>query len=678
MSIAGSKDEFVGVPPPLQKYNGDEIRHEDNERILELNKNPSLLPKRRVKQLKQKLTEINERLAEAETDFLLTAYEQKRQRYNSLKLNHDALKRVWQELEQVYCNEPDYHLVAAIAAFRLLRAIRQNRRAGAVVAREVKSLRTRLEPFRRDIAIRQRIQQQLKSHRAAVEDQKQERVLQEQMSQEAHLVEEQLIATLSRLGFKHTYTEGRTTKTDRVQFDHIIATADQLQFKLRASRRGMFGGTYDLLPQGVYVGDIVQDRVMRELSVSLEREVWSPHTADEQIPFVNGAWIIVERLGLVEGIPRHVTYRQLMARYETADHKRIPIPAGLKRGRIVNWIHVDSPSGIHFMFTGISGSGKSNAMRAMVSAVIEKQDPADVNFVFVDLKRQGDFREFGDAPHCIRVDDRSVLEEIEDVVSVLQRVRAEMHMRQQKIGRIAKNLEEYNSRIEPAHRMPRICIVFDEYANTRRTRFSQQADIIDDICIEIGQVGRAAGISLWIGIQQPRRDNMPSPLRDNITTQFVGHQANVGAAQSVTGNRDSLKIEDIPGRMMSFVGWKSFPVQMPFIPDDDVRQAVKIAREKFGDENPYQLLELDEAEDYQPLSDEEIVLETALSEFGGDLKAYPIYQQLKETNTRNLSRSAVTNIIYAFAEQEAIVYRGLEYSIEKQPGNYYRMIPVDS
>ena len=199
------------------------------------------------------------------------------------------------------------------------------------------------------------------------------------------------------------------------------------------------------------------------------------------------------------------------------------------------------------MFTGISGSGKSNAMRAMVSAIIEKQDPNDINFAFVDLKKQGDFREFETAPHCIKSGDKGVLTEINEVVDILQRVRTEMHLRQKRIGQVANNLIDYNKRVQPAHRMPRIVIVFDEYANTRRSRYSDEANIIDDICIEIGQVGRAAGISLWIGIQQPRRDNMPSALRDNITTQFVGHQANVGAAQSVTGNRDSLKLEDVPG-----------------------------------------------------------------------------------------------------------------------------------
>src|SRR5690606_18919480 len=154
---------------------------------------------------------------------------------------------------------------------------------------------------------------------------------------------------------------------------------------------------------------------------------------------------------------------------------------GLKRGRCINWVHLDSPSGIHLMFTGISGSGKSNAMRAMTSAIIEKQSPTDIMFTFVDLKKQGDFREFEDAPHCIKVGDKGVLTEIEEVVEILQRVRSEMHMRQQRIGSIANNLIDYNKRVQPEHRIPRIVIVFDEYANTRRSRFSEEANIIDDI-----------------------------------------------------------------------------------------------------------------------------------------------------------------------------------------------------
>lgn len=678
MLARGKEGSYIEVPEPLYKYNGQKIVHDDNLSILSIHKETSILTKEQVKKLEEHLKIVEARLGSAGAGSLLTRYEELTQEFNSARLQARQLKEIALELEALFVEEQEkdseskslYWL--GIIGLRIQQRANEIREEALPIADELQSIRAKLAPLRADLRARHQIQQKLTAHYSALEDRRKEAELQRGMSEEALIIGQQIVETLSRLGFNHTYTKNNKTVTQKVRFDYVVATPDQLQYKILASKVGLFGGSVDQLPQGVYVTELIQEKVMSELSVSLEREVWSPHTSEDNLPLVNGAWIVVERLGLVEGIPKHVTYKQLMARYETAEHKKFPIPAGLRRGRRINWVHLDSPSGIHLMFTGISGSGKSNAMRAMVSAVIEKQSPRDIMFAFVDLKKQGDFREFEDAPHCLGLGEKGVLTEIDEVVEILQQVRAEMHYRQTQIGFVANNLIDYNKRVQPEDRMPRIVVVFDEYANTRRTRFSEQADIIDDICIEIGQVGRAAGISLWIGIQQPRRDNMPSSLRDNITTQFVGHQANVGAAQSVTGNRDSLKLEDFPGRMSASVGWKTEKVQMPFIPEDDVKEAVKIAVANYGDIEPYQLHYSEEGEEIEVKTPEQIIVDVAFEELEGCLKIYPLHDLLKPRFSRNEIKSIVERLI----AEEFLEYRGVVYQIMKQSGNYYQCLPV--
>lgn len=667
-------NNFIEVPEPLFKYQGNEIIHDDNLAIMSVHETATVLDKKVVKRIKSELSDINKRLSHAQVDNLLAKFDRYTMEYNSLKIDYETLNNAYNEIKSLDTESlAAYPIPTVILTKRLINAIVEISNDGKILKHAIKQLNNRIAPHRQDIRRRQVIDQKLISHNAALDDEAKTKMLQKGMAEEANIIIDQITRTLSRLGFSHSYTVGKKTVTDFVQFEYVYATPDQLQCKIKASKQGLWGGSVDLLPQGVYVTEIIKPKVMSELSVALEREVWSPHTSEDNTPFVNGAWIIVERLGLVEGIPRHVTYKQLMARYETADHSKLPVPAGLKRGRRINWVYLDSSDGLHFMFTGISGSGKSMTMRAMVSSVIEKQSPHDINFAFIDLKKQGDFREFETAPHCIKSGDKGIITNIDGVVDVLQRVRSEMHMRQVRIGKLAKNLIEYNQRVAPEHRMPRIVIVFDEYANTRRLGISDKTAIIDDICIEIGQVGRAAGISLWIGIQQPRRDNMPSSLRDNITTQFVGHQANVGAAQSVTGNRESLKLENFAGRMSANVGWKSDKVQMPFISEDDVKLAVQIARDTYGDKNPYELQSGEDTDNYKPMSNEQIVLNLAVQEFAGDLKAYPMYQILKG----QLSRKSITDIIKDFAEQRTIEHEGVVYNVQKQSGNYYALIPLD-
>ncbi|MEM9954350.1 MAG: FtsK/SpoIIIE domain-containing protein [Chloroflexota bacterium] len=673
MNTKGSSD-FIEAPEPLFKYSDNEIIHDENLAILSTYETSIILDKKQVKTLKSHLKQINAQLSAGDVGQYLAQMDELQQEYNTLRLTHDSAREYLTILINILNQDQDYTLIALASCIRIISYLKHIRRQVHLCKRTILRVKKHLKPYRRDIRKRHKIQQRLKSHYAALEDDQKSQILRKGMAEEANIIAEQIQMTLSRLGFNHRYTVGKKTLTDLVEFDYIVATPDQLQFKINASKQGLWGGSIDLLPHGVWVTDLIKSTVMQELSITLEREVWSPHTSDERFPLVNGAWIVVERLGLVDGIPKYITYRQLMARYDTADHSKLPIPAGIKRGRRINWVYLNSPSAVHIMFTGITNSGKSNTMRGMASALIEKQSPQDVSFVFVDLKKQGDFREFEDAPHCLRFNGKGVLTEIEDVATVLQQVRAEMHMRQQRIGKITTNLIAYNKQVSDEYKMPRIVVVFDEYANTRRSRFSEQASIIDDICIEIGQVGRAAGISLWIGIQQPRRENMPNSLRDNMTTQLVGHQANIGAAQSVTGTRDSLKLENIPGRMLATIGAEKFKVQMPFINDDEVRLAVQTAIDNYGDDTPYQLVATQDTDNFKPLTNEEIVLNLAMDEFDGALKIYPMHDVLKG----QMSRNDIKKIVEQFAHEGTVEYEGQLYTVEKQSGNFYALIPPDN
>lgn len=669
--------ELVEVPPPLFKYEGEQVVHDDNQSIIDLQEDPAILPKKTVKAIQHELQTIAMYIEAENIDEWLVRADLARADIKSIKQRGQGLKEILHALCAIYedlADNEDDVLATFLCGALILRTVRKtlelknNLRDAQEHHRKIMRA---LDPARPTLVRQKKLRQKIASHRAALDDQQKEEFLRQQMDQEVQIVCSTIVQVLARCGHSFRYTKGKKTVTDYVQIDYAVATPDTIQVKIMASKVGLFGGSVDLLPQGVYVTDIISDKIMKELSVALEREVWSPHLSNDRVTLANGAWIVVERLGLYEGIPRNVTYKQLMARYETADHEKIPIPSGLKRGRRINWVHLDTPQGLHLMFNGISGSGKSNAMRAMASAIIEKQDPAEIRFIFIDLKKQGDFREFADSPHCIRHEDKGVLTEIDEVVCVLQNVADEMHMRQERIGLVAKNLIDYNKRVDPTQKMPRLIVVFDEYANTRRSRFSEQANIIDDICIEIGQVGRASGISLWIGIQQPRSDNMPPPLRDNITTVFMGHQANVGAAQSVSGSRETLRLEHVPGRMQATIGAITEKVQMPFIPDEDVVNAVNIAKQNYGDAPLYKIANFDNPDYEKPPTLIDMLLDVAFLNFDGDLKASKLYDLLRD----EMSRSEVRNTVDEITSRASITYKGMRYRPERQSGNYYRLIP---
>ncbi len=656
-----NRDEYIDVPEPLYKYEGGGYTHDDNQAVLKANQDnaAAVLPKKRLKVIKKRLKEIGKTLKAAQVDEQLSAYDALMQDLNSHRLDLQRLKEQYQALED---GDPARNNIAA-----RVKQIKHEMRIRAV---RLDKLKRALTPARSLIVERNRLQRLLRAHRFAVEEQAKEDELLKLMNKEAAMIGESLQRELARLGFRHRESKGNKTITHHVKFSHAVTTADQHQFKIASYSSGLAGGMVSHLPQDVDITEILTARVMANLSNAIEREVWSPHIA-EDVNHVNGAWIVVERMGLYEGIPKNVSYRQIMSRYETADHERIPIPAGLRKGRRINWQYLDSHGATHMMWTGITGSGKTVAIQSAITSVIERQSPDTVRFILVDLKNQGDFNEVAQAPHMLNFNEQPIISDIPTLVEVLRAVRAEMHYRQRHIGSIAKNIKQYNRRVRPEDRLPRLVILIDEYANTRRERFKDEAALIDDIAIEITQMGRASGIHLWIGIQQPRKDNMPTALRDNFTTTFVGHQASVGASQSVSGNRLSLRLPDLPGRMLALVGWKSFEIQMPMISDDDINDSVNQARASYGEIEPYQLhYNPDEVEEDQPRSERDVILETAFTVFDGDLKARPIYEHLKPL----FSYNQVRDIVGALKEEKVIEYDGREYRPEKQPGNYMRLI----
>lgn len=647
--MLSSKDSFVEVPEPLYKFRGEKEVHPDNEAIINMHKRDGILKNREVKRLEKQLKKLTRNL--------------NREGYPKLIKERARLKRDFVALANHLMKHTRFY--SRCYAFHIARIIFK---AMASILKEAGKIKARLNPLRGDIRLRNDIKQKLQTHKAQVQQQKKDDEMQKDLMDEASKIANTISRELGRMEFKHVEKRGKQkARTHYVKWDFVIVTPDQIQLKMLTGKQGLFGGYVPLLPDGVRPSEILNERVMDDLTSVLEREVWSPHIRDA-VPTVNGVWLVVERMGLVEGIQREVSYSQLMARYETANHQLLPVPLGLMRGRRINWLELDSAQGLHTIFTGISGSGKSNLMRACISALVEKQSPKDVSMVFIDLKKSGDFADFEDIPHTIRYEDKGILETANDVLGVLRHVRDEMHMRHSKVAKM-KNIGAYNRWCNPEDKLPHLVIVFDEYANVRRTKDDDIANEIDDICIEIGQMGRSAGIHLWVGIQQPTATNMPQPLRYNMSTYVIGRQSTTGASQSVLGNFSATKLPDIPGRFL-IKSYKEHEVQAPKITDEEVQRAVETAKTEWGHIEPYELVyKLDMT---TPLTKEDVILEAVFNSFDGELKARKLWEHLD----KRYSLNEVTEVVNSIIEMETVKWNDTEYKLERQPGNYYKLQQV--
>src|SRR5690606_20622707 len=125
-----------------------------------------------VKALQTELSQISQRLKHARVDALLHKLDTRTQAYNSLKIDYQQLTGAMKELVIIHNEHPELMGFIATLAIPVHQAILNTKQDGTHLKRTIQKLKAKLAPHREDIARRYEIHQKLKSHAAAVDDER--------------------------------------------------------------------------------------------------------------------------------------------------------------------------------------------------------------------------------------------------------------------------------------------------------------------------------------------------------------------------------------------------------------------------------------------------------------------------------------------------------------------------
>jgi DNA segregation ATPase FtsK/SpoIIIE-like protein len=324
------------------------------------------------------------------------------------------------------------------------------------------------------------------------------------------------------------------------------------------------------------------------------------------------------------------------------------------------------------MVNGTTGFGKSNVMRMALSTIVAKHSPAEIQFVILDMKNNGDFRQFEDVPHCIQ----SVFN-VQGAFPLMLSLFHEMQRRQELIRRISNDIDKFNRVVSAGDRIPHILVVFDEYPAIHVEKTI--AKEIDKYTSQIAIQGRAAGMHLFLSGQQAYSSYVPSLVTANITSRFTAKQSSVGASMSTVGDRSALRMKNLPGRFLcTSEGDRNFQVQMPFIEDNEIDMCVneahqwdKIPKVTLPDVQTHQL---DDTQPITPIKDvetpEQMIIRCAIEELDGVLKGIEIWELLDRKIGRNRVWQLINKIV-----TEPVFYDGMRYIAVKSFGNFYTLKP---
>ncbi|MCX2746504.1 FtsK/SpoIIIE domain-containing protein [Arthrobacter sp. MI7-26] len=181
--------------------------------------------------------------------------------------------------------------------------------------------------------------------------------------------------------------------------------------------------------------------------------------------------------------------------------------------------------GPHLLVAGTTGSGKSELLRTIVTAISLTHGPDRVNFLFVDFKGGSGLGPLIDLPQCVGMLTDLSEHELERTLASL---RAEVRMREGFLSEAnVPDLPAYWARVPcpgdgiravrgnrlPA--LPRLVLVIDEFRMLVEDAPAALAELM-----RIATLGRSLGIHLVMATQRPQ-GALSADIRANVTTSIA-------------------------------------------------------------------------------------------------------------------------------------------------------------
>ncbi|HEY7199470.1 MAG TPA: FtsK/SpoIIIE domain-containing protein, partial [Candidatus Dormibacteraeota bacterium] len=202
-------------------------------------------------------------------------------------------------------------------------------------------------------------------------------------------------------------------------------------------------------------------------------------------------------------------------------------------------------SGPHGLVIGTSGSGKSEMLRTLVTALAVTHPPDVLAFVFIDFKGGAAFAGLSDLPHVA-----GMITNLQDDLSLIDRMQAaitgERNRRQERLraaGNVDK-LSEYQRKREAGEDLeplPYLLLVVDEFGELLTAR----PDFINLFAM-VGRVGRSLGMHLLFSSQQFEEGRLRG-LEDNLGYRVALRTASPTASRTVLGVPDAFDLPREPG-----------------------------------------------------------------------------------------------------------------------------------
>lgn len=262
------------------------------------------------------------------------------------------------------------------------------------------------------------------------------------------------------------------------------------------------------------------------------------------------------------------------------------IPDGLKLPVILGEdtygekIYVDLTTMPHLLVAGRTGSGKSVFINTLITTLICKFTPKDLQLIMVDPK-QVEFAAYEDLPHLYDNDGEplKIASNAEEAREVLEVAVAEMERRFELLKlHKAKKIDDYNA--GATDKLPYIVFIIDEFADLMLMGSAAERKEVENRIVRIAQKARAVGIHMILATQKPLaqimttliKANMPARISFSVTSAGDSRVIlDEGGAEALSGNGDMLYRD--PLARSEYTRIKR--IQAPWVSDAEIQMLIK-------------------------------------------------------------------------------------------------------